>query len=108
MLRSVFLATQNGSVVSGILSTVRFTFGYVRYCIRSILVKVEQYAEEQIHIFIVQITAKTNKRQEQDYTDRINAHLSVFTQHCTSGTKHSAGVVKFVPIPFWNGTWTEQ
>ena len=32
----VFLATENGSVVSGFPSTVRFTFGYVWYCIRSI------------------------------------------------------------------------
>ena len=68
--------------------------------------------------------AKTNnkKRQEQDYTNginvhlsvfatwvqRLNAYLSVFAQHCTSGIKHSAGVVEFVPISFWNGTWTQQ
>ena len=32
----VQLHTQNGGVVSGFPSTVRFTFGYVRYCIRSI------------------------------------------------------------------------
>ena len=34
---AVFLATQNGGVVSRFPSTVRFTFGYVRYCIRSIV-----------------------------------------------------------------------
>ena len=33
---AVFLATQNGGIVSGFPSTVCFTFGYVRYCIRSI------------------------------------------------------------------------
>ena len=32
---AVFFATQNGGVVSGFPSTVRFTFGYMRYCIRS-------------------------------------------------------------------------
>ena len=34
-LPAVFLATQNGSMVSRFLSTVRFMFGYARYCIRS-------------------------------------------------------------------------
>ena len=33
---SVFLATKSGGILSGFPSTVHFTFGYVRYCIRSI------------------------------------------------------------------------
>ena len=35
---AVFFATQNGGIVSEFPSTVRFMFGYVRYCIRSIQV----------------------------------------------------------------------
>ena len=73
-----------------------------------------QYAEEfellktRAHKNALLLKTNNKKRQEQDYTNGFNAHLSVFAQHCTSGTKHSAGVVEFVPISFWNGTWTQQ
>ena len=43
-----FLATQNGGVVSGFPSTVRFTFAYVRYCIRSIAThQLKKYPDEK-------------------------------------------------------------
>ena len=40
----VFCLTQNCGIVSGFPSTVSFTFGYVKYCIRSIVVCRETYA----------------------------------------------------------------